>query len=169
MLNEKYLRPGTSQSGSRKTSIRRSTYLPKKILAKEMMEHYLNNVFKKVSVTRTGEKKSTTDSKKNRTKSTLAFLWYSISYLLDKYWILFWKLSNLRIQSLLEGLLPWGFLFFKPKRISWYITSKIYKQEFDRKHIIKKHMHLKSKAKTISHSKFFKRPTAEEMNQVQYF
>ena len=51
-----------------------STYLPKKILAKQMMEFYLNNVFKKVSVIRTDEKKGLPERRQSRAKSTMAVL-----------------------------------------------------------------------------------------------
>ena len=51
-----------------------STYLPKKILAKQMMDFYLNNVFKKVSVTRKDEKSGLPEKRQSRAKSTMAIL-----------------------------------------------------------------------------------------------
>ena len=74
VLTEGNQRRVSSQNGSRKESLRRSSYLPRKILAKEMMEYYLNNVFKKVSMIRTDEKKGIVEKRKQRAKSTFVIL-----------------------------------------------------------------------------------------------
>jgi len=65
-----YLRTA-SPDKSRKRSLRKSVYLSKKMVERQVLESQMDYVFRRVSMIRTDQKKGINLSKKSRTQSTL--------------------------------------------------------------------------------------------------
>ena len=113
-----YLRTASPHQ-SRKSTLRKISYLPMKMLERQMLDSQMNYVFRKVSMIRTDQKKGISLSRKSRTHSTIVAFW-----MIYTFFVCIMHFEALGIKKLSREKFEF-FYFFPPRKslqraFEWY-------------------------------------------------